>query len=94
MVLETERLHLRNFVEADWTAILAYQNTPLSLRYHEWVERTPHDVREFVQMFLRQQQEEPRTKFQFVVVLKSEEQRFTQTDRVMPPSTRMFCPVM
>jgi RimJ/RimL family protein N-acetyltransferase len=69
MILTTERLLLREFREDDWPTILAYQNNPLYLRYYEWTARTAEDVREFVQMFLAQQQEEPRLKFQFAVVL-------------------------
>lgn len=71
MILTTERLVLREFVESDWQAVLAYQSNPLYLRYYEWTERTPEAVREFVQMFLDQQQEAPRRKFQLVVTLKA-----------------------
>ena len=71
MILTTERLILREFGESDWRAILAYQSNPLYLRYYEWTERTPEDVQEFVKMFLTQQQENPRRKFQFAVTLKT-----------------------
>ena len=71
MKLTTERLILREFSESDWPAILAYQSNPLYLRYYEWTERTPEAVREFVQMFLDQQQAKPRIKFQFAVTLKT-----------------------
>ena len=66
----TQRLILRDFVESDWEAVLAYQQHPLYLRYNEWASRTPEDVRGFVQMFLDQQQQNPRIKFQFAVTLK------------------------
>jgi RimJ/RimL family protein N-acetyltransferase len=72
MQLTSPRLLLREFVEEDWEAVLAYQSDPLYLRYYEWTERTEADVREFVGWFLAQQQEEPRTKFQLAVVLKDE----------------------
>jgi RimJ/RimL family protein N-acetyltransferase len=71
MNLTTDRLVLREFVEDDWPAVLAYQSNPLYLRYYEWTERTPEGVREFVQMFLAQQQEVPRRKFQLAVTLKT-----------------------
>jgi ribosomal-protein-alanine N-acetyltransferase len=74
MELETERLILREFRENDWPDILAYQADPLYLRYYEWTERTPKAVQEFVQMFLDQQQERPRTKFQLAVTLKPNHQ--------------------
>jgi RimJ/RimL family protein N-acetyltransferase len=70
MELHTERLILREFVPADWTAVLAYQRDPRHLRYYEWTDRTPEDVR-FVQMFLNQQAEQPRRKFQLAMTLKT-----------------------
>jgi len=74
MLLTTDRLILREFVERDWPAVLAYQTDPLYLRYYHWTERTEADVRAFVQMFLAQQQAQPRLKFQLAVILKAEEQ--------------------
>lgn len=71
MELTTERLILREFDEDDWPDVLAYQTDPLYLRYYEWTERTPEAVQEFVHMFLAQQREQPRTKFQLAVVLRS-----------------------
>lgn len=71
MRLETERLILREFVEEDWQAVLAYQVDPLYLRYNHWSERTPESVREFVGWFLKQQRQDPRIKYQLAIVLKS-----------------------
>lgn len=70
MILTTERLVLREFVEDDWVAVLSYQQNPLYLRYYEWTDRTPDDAREFVRMFLAQQQEVPRLKFQLASTLE------------------------
>jgi ribosomal-protein-alanine N-acetyltransferase len=72
MQLETERLLLREFVADDWEAVLAYQADPLYLRYYHQTEVTADDARAFVQMFLDQQAEQPRTKFQLALVLKAE----------------------
>ena len=71
MILTTERLILREFVQSDWEAILAYQQNPRYLRYYEWTGRTPEAVRAFVQMFLDHQEQDPRLKFQFAVTLRS-----------------------
>lgn len=71
MILTTERLILRDFVEDDWPAVLAYQSNPLYLRYYEWTERTPEAVRNFIQMFLDHQKADPRYKFQLAATLKS-----------------------
>ncbi|MEA5602613.1 GNAT family N-acetyltransferase [Nostoc sp. UHCC 0252] len=72
MILETRRLLMREFVEADCETVLAYQSDPLYLRYNYWTHRTENDVFEFVQMFISEQKEQPRTKFQLAVVLKEE----------------------
>ena len=71
MILTTERLVLRDFVEDDWPAVMAYQRNPLYLRYYAWTDRTPEEVRDFVAMFLANQQSVPRTKFQLAATLKS-----------------------
>jgi RimJ/RimL family protein N-acetyltransferase len=71
MILTTERLLLRDFVESDWEAVLAYQQDPLYLRYNEWTSRTAEEVRQFTQMFLDHQKQIPRIKYQFAVTLKS-----------------------
>ena len=74
MELTTDRLILREFVFEDWPAVLAYQRDARYLQYYEWTERTPEDAQRFVQMFLDQQQEQPRRKFQLAVVLKESQQ--------------------
>lgn len=71
MQIATQRLLLRDFTAADWTAVLAYQSHPLYLRYYPWTERTAEDVQAFVKMFLAHQQMNPRHKFQLAVTLKS-----------------------
>ena len=70
MQLETKRLQLREFEESDWPAVWANQNDPLYLRYYPWTERTAEDVQAFVQMFLAQQKERPRRKFQLALIMK------------------------
>ena len=72
MRLTTERLLLREFVESDWPAVLDYQSDPRYLRYYAWSTRTPEDVRAFVGMFVEQQREEPRRKFQLAIELRGE----------------------
>ena len=71
MMIETERLILRDFVKDDWQRVLEYQSDPLYLRYYEWTERTPEAVQEFVGWFLDHQKQSPRIKFQLAITLKS-----------------------
>jgi [ribosomal protein S5]-alanine N-acetyltransferase len=73
MELHTDHLFLREFVTADWQAVLAYQHDPRYLQYYDWIDRTPGDVQRFVQLFLDQQEEHPPRKFQLAVVLKKTE---------------------
>ena len=70
MKLETPRLILRDFVADDWRDVLAYQNDPRYLCFYDWTERTPEAVQAFIQMFLDQQQTQPRHKFQLAITLK------------------------
>ncbi|MBD2613091.1 MAG: GNAT family N-acetyltransferase [Nostoc sp. ZfuVER08] len=72
MIIETNRLLMREFIEADWQAVFTYQSNPLYLLYSHWTHRTQNDVCQFVQMFINQQTEEPRTKFQLAIILKQE----------------------
>jgi RimJ/RimL family protein N-acetyltransferase len=72
--IETERLILRDFVENDWQAVLAYQSDPLYLRYNSWTERSPETVQEFIGWFMDQQFQKPRIKYQLAILLKSTNQ--------------------
>ena len=70
MDIETSRLRLREFVEGDWPAVLAYQSEPRYLRFYVWTERTEEDVRAFVARFVAWQAAEPRLRFQLAVTLR------------------------
>ena len=70
MFLQTERLVLREFIEADWPAVLAYHSTPGYQRFYPEIGCTESDARAFVSRFLQWQQEEPRSKYQWAVVLQ------------------------
>lgn len=69
MLLHTPHLLLRDFVAGDWPAVYAYQRDPRYLRLYEWTDRMPDEVQAFVQMFVDQQAEQPRTRFQLAVTL-------------------------
>lgn len=70
MILSTPRLLLREFTADDWPAVLAYQRDPRYLRFYEWEDRAEADVRAFVSIFIGQQQQRPRTRFQLAVTLR------------------------
>jgi len=71
MHLLTDRLLLREYMADDWPAVLAYQRDPRYLRLYEWTERNEADVRAFVDMFMAQQQQQPRTRFQLAITLRA-----------------------
>lgn len=72
MQITTARLLLRDFTADDWPAVLAYQSDPRYLRYYAWTSRSEAEVRAFVQLFLDQQVQQPRLKYQFAIVLPDE----------------------
>jgi RimJ/RimL family protein N-acetyltransferase len=74
VILTTPRLHIREFVEEDWRAVLEYQSDPRYLRYYTWTIRTETDVRAFVKQFMDWQLEKPRLRYQLAIVLPSFEQ--------------------
>ena len=65
----TARLVLREFGTNDWPDVLAYQCDPRYLRFYAQTDRTEAEVRDFVQMFLDQQADRPRRKFQLAITL-------------------------
>jgi [ribosomal protein S5]-alanine N-acetyltransferase len=72
MILATERLLLREFVEKDWRAVLAYQSDRRYQKYYRRTHRTAEQVRDFVHGFIEWQGERPRTKYQLAIVLRAE----------------------
>lgn len=72
MEIVTEHLTLREFEESDFEAMLAYQADPRYQRYYEQmtVEQRAELARRLLRMFLDNQQEQPRTKFQLVITLR------------------------
>lgn len=72
MILATDRLLLREFVEKDWRAVLAYQSDRRYPKYYRRTHRTAEQVRDFVHGFIEWQGERPRTKYQLAIVLQAE----------------------
>jgi [ribosomal protein S5]-alanine N-acetyltransferase len=73
MHIVTERLVLREFVIDDWPAVLAYQRDPRYLHFYPWTNRTEAQVRDLVEMFVEQQAERPRRKFQFAITFPNDD---------------------
>jgi RimJ/RimL family protein N-acetyltransferase len=74
MLLTTERLLLREFTTQDCHAVFAYQADPQYLRYSPWTQRRREHVERLVQECIRWQSEQPRSKFQLALVLRTTHQ--------------------
>lgn len=72
MRIETERLILREFQEDDWPAVLAYWNDPRYQRFYPDLPNPERVVRDFVEMFIASQLEQPRRAWQLAVVGKDD----------------------
>ena len=72
MEIDTRRLHLREFCEDDWPAMLAYWNDPGSQRYNPDLPDREAFVRDLVAMFVASQAEEPRRKWQLALLNKQD----------------------
>ena len=71
MEIQTKRLILREFERSDVAPLLGYQNDPRYLHYDPWSEQSEEVVEKLVQLFIDQQTQRPRFKFQLVITLKS-----------------------
>jgi [ribosomal protein S5]-alanine N-acetyltransferase len=74
MLLTTERLLLREFIENDWHAVFAYQSDSRYLQYSPWTHRRREHVERLVQECIRWQSEQPRYKFQLAILLQTNHQ--------------------
>jgi RimJ/RimL family protein N-acetyltransferase len=54
MLLETDRLILREYKETDLEAVQLYTSDPEVVRYMEWGPNTEKDTRQFLQMRIHQ----------------------------------------
>ncbi|MEM3699816.1 MAG: GNAT family N-acetyltransferase [Candidatus Bathyarchaeia archaeon] len=72
VVIETERLRLRDFEEADWEAVHEYASDPEVVRYIDWGPNTLADTQNFIKRALARQKEQPRRGYDLAVVLKAQ----------------------
>ena len=70
MLIETERLVLRDVVAADEAAMYAYRRDPRYLEFYDDAEGTPEATRRLVELFLAWQRAAPRRRFQLAVMLR------------------------
>jgi ribosomal-protein-alanine N-acetyltransferase len=68
LMLQTERLDLREFVAADFDAVHAYASDPLVTRFTSWGPNTLEETHEFFARTFKDNQETPRRNFIFGIV--------------------------
>lgn len=73
MTLTTERLILREFNEKDWRAVHEYSSDPQVVRYMAWGPNIKAETQGFVRRIVASQQQEPRGKYEFAAILRSED---------------------
>jgi len=67
--LESKRLVLRDYREADFDSTHAFASDPQVVRYMEWGPNSEEETRNFIERTMKQQ-DQPRTHFVLAVVLK------------------------
>jgi ribosomal-protein-alanine N-acetyltransferase len=73
VVIETERLVLRDLEEADWKAVHSYASDPEVVRFMSWGPDTEEEDRAFVARAVAGQREQPRRNFTLAIVLRKED---------------------
>ena len=70
IILTTERLVLRDYVEGDWRAVHQYAADPEVVRFMDWGPNTEQQTRDFIARTIGQHQANPRRGYELAVVLK------------------------
>jgi RimJ/RimL family protein N-acetyltransferase len=73
MLLKTERLLLREFVDEDWSALHDVESLPEVARYQHFEARTVEESRAYVRGAVEGAREEPRLTYDLAVVLVGED---------------------
>lgn len=72
--LETKRLLIRDFSEADWEAVQRYAGQENILVYEAWGPNTPEETREFIALSRQAAAQLPRFDFDLAITLKASQQ--------------------
>lgn len=70
MILETERLLIREFTINDFAAVHSYASDPVVVTYMIWGPNTEDETATYIEMTIEMQQQQPRKDYEFAVVLK------------------------
>jgi ribosomal-protein-alanine N-acetyltransferase len=70
MMITTGRLLIRDFVPEDWVDVHSYASEPEVTKYMIWGPNTEKETKDFIQLTIAMQQQQPRIDFELAVVLK------------------------
>ena len=68
-IIQTARLVLRDFEEADWEAVHSYGSDLEVVRYMDWGPNTEEETKKFIQRAIAHQKEQPRRIYTLAIVL-------------------------
>ncbi|WP_183557525.1 GNAT family N-acetyltransferase [Mucilaginibacter sp. SP1R1] len=70
--IETERLLIREYTEADWEAVHDYARQEDILIYEAWGPNTETETKHFIERVIGDQTRQPRLSFDLAIILKKE----------------------
>jgi ribosomal-protein-alanine N-acetyltransferase len=71
-IVQTERLVLRDFEQADWEAVHSYGSDLEVVRYMDWGPNIEKETKEFIERAITHTKEKPRGTYTLAIVLKQE----------------------
>ncbi|WP_054027731.1 GNAT family N-acetyltransferase [Bacillus sp. FJAT-28004] len=74
MIIETDRLMIRDFVTKDFDDIHVYASDPFVVKYMLWGPNSKDDTQNYLSMVTEMQKQEPRLGYEFAVVMKENNQ--------------------
>ncbi|MEK8216057.1 GNAT family N-acetyltransferase [Paenibacillus sp. FSL L8-0463] len=74
MIIETQRLIIREFTSEDCAAVHGYASDPRVVKHMMWGPNTEEETINYLHLTISQQHQEPRKAFEFAVVLKETHQ--------------------
>ncbi|MDH5448240.1 MAG: GNAT family N-acetyltransferase [Candidatus Bathyarchaeota archaeon] len=72
VVIQSERLLLREFEETDWQAVHSYASDPEVVRFMDWGPNAEDETKAFISRSISSQKEKPRRKYTLAITLKGE----------------------
>ena len=72
VVIQSERLSLREFEETDWQEVHIYASDPKVVHFMDWGPNAEEETKAFISRSISSQKEEPRKKYTLAITLKEE----------------------